>query len=156
MTAWNPGTLTRRLFRAPVRLYEHGLGWLLGGRFLCLTHVGRRSGRHYRTVLEVVGTEGDEVFVVVGFGASADWYRNIQATPPVEVATGRRRFAPVWRRLDRGEAAEVIAGYEHRNRLITPVIRTMLGKLVGWRYDGSPAARERLVAELPVLGFRPA
>ena len=30
--------------RAPVRLYDLGLGWLLGRRFTCLTHVGRRSG----------------------------------------------------------------------------------------------------------------
>ena len=36
-------------------LYDHRLGWLLGQRILRLNHVGSRSGRRYRTVLEVVG-----------------------------------------------------------------------------------------------------
>ena len=156
MSQWIPGRLTRSFFRAPTWLYDHGLGWLLTGRLLCLTHVGRRSGRQYRTALEVVGRHGDEIFVVAGFGASSDWYRNIQANPPLEVVSGRRRFTPAWRELDTAEAATVIAAYERRNRLITPVVRTGLSKLVGWRYDGTPAARQRLVDQLPVLGFRPA
>ncbi|MCX2934495.1 nitroreductase family deazaflavin-dependent oxidoreductase [Mycobacterium sp. CVI_P3] len=151
MSQWSPGRVTHALFRAPAWFYGHGLGWLLTGRMLCLTHVGRR----YRTVLEVVGRRGDEIYVVAGWGSSSDWYRNIQATPPVEVASGRRAFVPAWRRLDAAEAEVVIADYERRNRLITPVVRLGLSKLVGWRYDGTPAARERLVSELPLLGFRP-
>jgi hypothetical protein len=47
--------VVRAIFRAPVRLYDHGLGRLLGRRFLCLTNVGRTFGRHYRTVLELIG-----------------------------------------------------------------------------------------------------
>ena len=31
--------VVRLIFRAPVKLYEHGLGWLLGSRFLCLTQL---------------------------------------------------------------------------------------------------------------------
>lgn len=31
----HPGPFTRQLFRAPTRLYEHGLGWILGRRFVC-------------------------------------------------------------------------------------------------------------------------
>jgi hypothetical protein len=51
-----PGPVLRRLLRAPSLLYDWHAGWLLGRRFLRLTHRGRRSGRRYRTVLEVVGT----------------------------------------------------------------------------------------------------
>jgi len=36
-----------------------------------------------------------------GFGRSADWYRNLQAAPPVEVVVGRDRFRPVHRRRPR-------------------------------------------------------
>ncbi len=98
----NPGRLgpvVRLLFRAPTRLYDRGLGWLLGKRFLCLTHVGRKSRRRYRTVLEVIGTDpaSGEVMVIAGMGLSSDWYRNIQANPAVEVVIGRRRFAPTHR-----------------------------------------------------------
>jgi hypothetical protein len=54
-----------------------------------------------------------------------------------------------------GEAAAVIADYEHRNRWIGPVVRRLLSALLGWRYDGSQSARERLVRQLPVVAFRP-
>ena len=53
MSQSGPGPVMRAVFGAPARLYDAGLGWLLGERFLCLTHVGRRSGHRYRTVLEV-------------------------------------------------------------------------------------------------------
>jgi len=155
VSRWQPGRVTRLFFRLPTRLYDRDLGWLLGKRFLCLTHVGRRSGRRYRTVLEVVGTSGEQVYVVAGFGSSSDWYRNIEAAPAVEVVTGRRRFTPAWRRVDAVEAAEVLAGYERRNRLIAPVVRRTLSKMVGWHYDGSPSARERLVSDLPMVAFAP-
>lgn len=145
----------RFVFRTPVRLYEHGLGWVLGHRFLCLVHTGRRSGRQYRTVLEVVGTDGDEFFVVAGLGSGSDWLRNIQAAPPVEVTVGARRFPAAHRILPEDEAVSVIAGYEHRNRLAKPLLRWVFGKLLGRPYDGSDLARHRMARQLPLVGFRP-
>jgi deazaflavin-dependent oxidoreductase (nitroreductase family) len=147
----------RRLFRAPVRLYERDLGWLLGARFACLTHVGRKSGRRYQTVPEVIGTTRatDEIFVVAGMGPTSDWYRNLRANPAVEIVVGRRRFAPGHRVLDEAEAVAVVADYERRNRWMSPIVRAGLSWLLGWCYDGSEAARHRLVRQLPVVAFRP-
>ena len=72
MTARRLGPVARRMARLPSRLYDWRLGWLLGHRFLRLTHVGRRSGRRYRTVLEVVGhAEPGEVVVVGRVSTSA-------------------------------------------------------------------------------------
>ena len=152
-----PDAVMRAVFRAPIWLYDAGFGWLLRERFLCLTHVGRKSGRRYRTVLEVVGTNptAGEFMVIAGFGPSSDWYRNIAANPACEVIVGRRRFTPHHRVLDEAEAVGVIADYERRNRWILPLVRFLLSKLVGWRYDGSQEARERLVRQLPVVAFRP-
>jgi deazaflavin-dependent oxidoreductase (nitroreductase family) len=147
----------KRLLRAPARLYDWHLGWLLGRRFLRLTHVGRRSGRRYQTVLEVVGENPrtGELIVVAGFGRSAGWYRNIRAGGAREVAVGRERFVPVHRLLEEAEAEAVLAAYERRNRLAVPLIRVVLSRLVGWRYDGSESARRALVRELPMVGLRP-
>lgn len=156
MTGARPGRVVRAVFRAPVRLYDNGFGWLFGRRFLCLTHFGRRSGRRYRTVLEVIGAEDGEYFVVAGLGSGSDWFRNISHRPPAEVVVGRRRFAPRHRVLDEAEAVSVIAGYEHRNRWVAPILRRVLSKLLGWRYDGSAAARARMAGQLPIVGFRPA
>jgi hypothetical protein len=57
--------------------------------------------------------------------------------------------------LDAGEAEQVLAAYERRNRLVAPLVRYVLGRLTGMRYDGSPAARRRLVETLPFVGFAP-
>jgi len=153
-----PGPVLRRLLRAPVALYRHDLGWLLGHRFLMITHRGRRTGRTYRTVVEVVGHDPTrhEYVVMAGFGRSADWYRNVLARPPVEVVVGRERFRPVARELDEDEAVHVLADYETRNRLAAPVVRRMLSRLVGWRYTGTEPDRRRLVRTLPLVAFRPA
>ena len=147
----------RRLVRLPIVLYDHDLGWLLGRRFLMLTHVGRRSRRRYRTVLEVIGANPDsaEVMVMVGLGRSADWYRNLLAQPTTDVAIGRERFRAVYRELGDQEGADVLAAYERRNRAAAVVIRRVLSRLVGWRYDGTPDQRLRLVRERPVIAFRP-
>lgn len=151
-----PNPALRAVFRAPVRLYEHGFGWMLGTRFCCLTHVGRRSGRRYRTVLEVLGLRGEEVIVIAGLGPSSDWFRNMRAGSSAHVQVGRAGFTAEYRVLSPAEAADVVADYERRNRLIQPVLRRVLTALVGWSYDGSQAARERLVRQLPLVAFRPA
>ena len=147
----------RAVFRAPIRLYDAGFGWMLGTRFLCLTHVGRKSGRQYRTVLEVVGTRpsAGEFMVVAGFGRSSDWYRNIEAAPAWLVVVGRHRFVPRYRVLGEAEAVEVIGDYERRNCWVLPLVPFLLSRLLGWRYDGSTDARRRLVGQLPVVAFRP-
>jgi hypothetical protein len=49
---------------------------------------------------------------------------------------------------------QVITGYEQRNRFIRPIIRAVLSRLLGWQYDGSNAARRRLVTQLPLIAFR--
>ena len=147
-----------RALRAPAVLYDWHLGWLLGRRFLRLTHRGRRSGRRYRMMLEVLGTNRGrgELFVMVGLGRRAQWYRNVVAGGAVELAIGGERFRPDYRELAPVEAAAVLEDYERRNRLLAPIVRAVLSRLIGWRYDGSKQARERLVTERPILAFRPA
>jgi deazaflavin-dependent oxidoreductase (nitroreductase family) len=152
-----PGPILRRVLRTPALLYDCDAGWLLGHRFLRLTHAGRRSGRRYRTVLEVIGTGSapGEVIVMAGFGPSSDWYRNLQAHPAIEVAIAQQRFQPAHRVLSEREAVAVLADYERRNRWVSPLVRRMLSWLVGWNYDGTDEARRRLAHELPLLAFRP-
>jgi deazaflavin-dependent oxidoreductase (nitroreductase family) len=144
------------MFRAPVILYRWRLGWLLDHRFLLLVHRGRRTGARRRTVLEVLRFvhERDEAIVISGLGERADWYRNVEHDPHVDVEIGRRHFRAVGRRLSEDEAVAVLAGYEHRNRHIAPVVRALIGRLVGWRYDGSDAQRLRVVRQLPLVSLR--
>jgi hypothetical protein len=71
-------------------------------------------------------------------------------------ANAARCVPSIHRELSPDEAARVLAGYERRNRFLVPLIHRMLSWLVGWDYDGTESARYRLVAELPVIGLRPA
>ena len=158
MSSSRPGPLLRTLLRLPSRLYDWNAGWLLGHRFLRLTHVGRRSGRRYRTVLEVLGIDPvtGEVMVLSGFGRNADWHRNLEAGDgTAEIEIGRSRFRARYRDLDTDQAAAVLEAYERRNRLLVPIVRRVLGRLLGRPYDGSDAARRDLVRTLPVVAFTP-
>ena len=138
------------------QLYDHRLGWMLGRRILRLTHCGRRSGRTYNTVLEVVGHQRDaEFFVVSGFGPRSDWLRNLDAGGPARVTVGRLSFPADHRRLNDAEALAVLADYERRNRLIRPVVHRALSWLLGWPYRGTDADRRLLVEQLPVIGLQP-
>ena len=155
-TGRRPGPALKRLLHLPVRLYDWHLGWILGHRFLRLTHVGRSSGRTYHTILEVLAEDPDqrEVFVMVGFGRSSDWYRNLLAGKAAEVAIARQRYEPCHRELEPAQAVAILAAYERRNRFIAPLIKRILSRLLGWRYTGTDAARLKLVHELPIIALR--
>jgi deazaflavin-dependent oxidoreductase (nitroreductase family) len=88
MTSHAPAATTIRLLRAPTHLYDWHAGWILGRRFLRITHIGRRSGRQYQPLLEVIAENqtSHEVIVIAGLGRSANWYRNLQTHEATEVA----------------------------------------------------------------------
>ena len=148
----------RLVLGLPVWLYRWRLGRLLDHRFLLLVHRGRRTGRRYENVLEVIrwDPETKESIVMSGFGRRASWLRNIQAGGALEIRIGGSRYVlPQDRVLTPGEAVAVLAGYERRHRVVAPVLRAVLTRLSGIKYDGSDSARARLVAELPLVAFRP-
>jgi len=145
------------LLRAPVSLYRWRLGWVLGKRFLLLSHVGRRTGVRHQAVLEVMEyrEDGPEAVVMSGFGRGSAWLRNIEARDGEEVDVGRRHFVACHRFLEEKEAVGVLAGYERRNRFMAPVVRAVLSRLLGWTYRGGDEERRRVVRQLPLVGFRP-
>jgi deazaflavin-dependent oxidoreductase (nitroreductase family) len=147
----------RRIARAPLVLYRWRCGWLLGHRFLALTHRGRRTGTLHQTVLEVLAFDraSSTAVVISGFGRNADWYRNVEHDPEVVVDVSRSRYRARARTLDPDAAATALSDYERRNRLMAPVLRLVVSRLVGWRYDQSPSARQRVVARLPIVELRP-
>lgn len=148
----------KRAFAIPNALYRHGLGGLLGHRFVQITHVGRRSGRIFTTVLEVVSYDPDtgETIVVSGFGQHSDWLRNIQSGGGVSVSFGRPPRAASYRMLSSDEAAEIFEGYERRHRLLMPIARPLLARLADVDYRGGDDERRRLFEVLPMVAFRPA
>ena len=77
---------TRQLVRAPIWLYRARLGLLFGTRLLMLEHTGRTSGQQRYVVLEVVDHPWPDRWIVAsGFGERAQWVRNIQVDPRVQI-----------------------------------------------------------------------
>lgn len=69
-----------------------------------VTHVGRRSGRTYRTPL-LCFRRGDRVVFVVGYGLHSDWTRNLLAAGQGELLHRRRRYRMTGIELVEGAAA---------------------------------------------------
>lgn len=91
----------------------------LAGRvppFAIVEHVGRRSGRRYRTVLWAFPRHRDMV-VILTYGPSADWVRNV-----VAAGSCRVKWVGRWRRLT---APEVVEG-PAASRLMPRVLRVPL------------------------------
>jgi deazaflavin-dependent oxidoreductase (nitroreductase family) len=75
-------------------------GWLKDlGHIMVLTTIGRKSGRQRRTPVNYALVRGD-VYCVAGFGQQADWFRNVQVNPEVEVWIGNQRYAGLAERVE--------------------------------------------------------
>ncbi|MFV8175509.1 nitroreductase family deazaflavin-dependent oxidoreductase [Mycolicibacterium peregrinum] len=103
----------RRLVRAPIWLYRMRAGALFGPRMMMLEHIGRTSGARRYVVLEVVGRPNPHTVVVAsGFGAKAQWFRNIAVNPQVRVWLGSHRpVAATAHVLDQQAVDQALADY---------------------------------------------
>ncbi len=72
-------------------LYAIGLGPLVGKIILLLTTTGRKSGKKRVTPVQYEMI-GDDYYVGAARGLKADWVRNIQSDPCVEVRVGSKHF----------------------------------------------------------------
>ena len=81
-----------KLLKLPSRiLYGLGLGRFQGRFVLLLTTTGRKSGKPRVTPLQYDQLD-DDFYVGAARGVNADWFRNIQADPEVQVQVKGRRF----------------------------------------------------------------
>jgi len=130
-----PKGLSRLGFRLPIWLYRLGLGGLLGKRFVCLTHTGRKSGQPRQTVLEVVRYEADSGACVVaaGFGNGSDWVRNITRDPHIVFTVGRLKQNGLAEKLDIETAGRELATYAR----LHPLAWRELSNFMGYRLDGT-------------------
>lgn len=136
--------------RLPIRLYQLGLGPLLGHRFMLLTHTGRVSGKRRRVVIEVVQHDENGYVAVSGFGPRADWYRNVTAHPEVVIQVGRRVFPATATPIGPDEGAEIMARYGAR----FPRTARRLCALMGFAVDGSPDDFREVGRRVPFVRFR--
>lgn len=141
---------SRRVMRAPVLFYRARLGFLFGSRLLMLEHTGRKSGTARYVVLEVFDHPTRDTYVVVsGFGARAQWFRNVRVTPEVRVwIAGNAPERATARLLSTDEADRSMHEYAHRHprawARFKPVVEETLGSFISERDTELPMIALRL------------
>ena len=140
------------IFKLPVFLYRLRLVWLLGKRFMQLTHVGRHSGKVRRTVLAVLqfDEKTKEVYAVSAWKGS-DWYYNIQALPALQVEIGAVHYVPVQRTLSPEEITTAFIKYRKKH----PIFSRMICRIPGWKWDSTYEEFLELAHTLRGVGFGP-
>jgi deazaflavin-dependent oxidoreductase (nitroreductase family) len=140
------------IFKLPVFLYRLHLGWLLGKRFMQITHVGRRSGKVRRTILAVLRFDDKtkEIYAVSAWKGS-DWYYNIQASPALQVETGFINYVPVQRTLSPEEITTSFIEF----RKAHPIFSRMICRIPSWKWDSTYEEFLELARTLRGVAFRP-
>lgn len=142
----------RILWRLPIWLYRARLGWLLGQRFLLLTHIGRKSGLPRQAVLEVVRHDSatNTYFVASGFGEKSDWFRNVMKTPQVTIRVGRHEMVATAERLPLEGAERELLDYARRH----PAALRNLARVLGYRIENTEEDVRTLAQVVPIVAFR--
>lgn len=146
-----PEGLVRWLARLPVGLYRLGLGWLLGGRFIRVTHTGRKSGKARQVVLEVMrhDPESDTYYVASGWGEKSDWYLNVMKNPSVKIQIGRRKTRAVAERVSAARGEQEMLRYA---RSYPGTLRS-LARFMGYEYGGTEEEARQLGQMVPIVAI---
>jgi deazaflavin-dependent oxidoreductase (nitroreductase family) len=149
-----PSKILRLGLRLPIWLYRAHLGWLLGNRFLLLTHTGRKSGLARQTVVEVVqhDKETDTYYIVSGWGEKADWYQNIRQTPKVSIQVGGRKFQTRAEFIPPEKATGIMLNYAQEHPL---AFSELSGLFLGERLKPGSDAPARIAQKMPMVAFHP-
>jgi deazaflavin-dependent oxidoreductase (nitroreductase family) len=142
------------VLKAPTLLYRANLGWILGRRFLGVTHRGRKSGRERHTVVEVVAYNEaiPEATVLAAWGVKNHWYRNLRAEAALEVRIGRSRWrSPKQRFLSPEQIVSVLDDFQREH----PITARELSRVLGVPKDAHDPRREERIRALRAVAFAP-
>ena len=116
---------------------------------MLLHHIGRVSGTSRRVVLEVVEHDraNGSYVVASGFGARADWYRNVLAHPQVRIQVGWRTMPARAEPLTPEDGGDLMARYAPRH----PWIAARLVRFMGFEVDGSASDYREVGQAIPFL-----
>ncbi|HVN16606.1 MAG TPA: nitroreductase family deazaflavin-dependent oxidoreductase [Anaerolineales bacterium] len=154
LTQKKPSPFLRAMLRAPIWLYRWKLGWLMGGRFLMLTHIGRKSGLSRQTVIEVV--THDETtgayYVSAAWREKADWYLNIQKNPNVKVQVRNKVFDARAEQVSVEEAVSRLWAYAQRYPF---AFRELVEVMLGENLPPTQETCQHLAQSVPVIALKP-
>jgi deazaflavin-dependent oxidoreductase (nitroreductase family) len=148
--------LLGRTLRMPSVLDRKGTRWLLQALspapVIVLVHRGRRSGRVFKTPVEILvdDPEQGELVVAPMWGRESDWYRNVIAGGLVEVHVRGEERQVEWRVLDEAQRRAAMDAYRTAHPLYSRIILRMLVRVN--RLEGDP--EQAVLREIPMLALR--
>jgi deazaflavin-dependent oxidoreductase (nitroreductase family) len=147
--------LLGRTLRMPGVLDRKGTRWMLQAlspaTVIVLVHRGRKSGKVYKTPVEILAGDPEREFMISPLLArNSDWYRNLVAGGLVEVHVRGQALKVEWRELDEAGRRAAMDAYREAHPLYSRMILRMIVGVNG--FDGDPV--EAVVRELPVLALR--
>jgi len=127
-----PNRILKFFFKVPVILHKMGLGgWehLIGAQWMLITHTGRKSGKRYDSMVDVMDYDKatDTYYIEAAYGARADWYKNIQANSVFEAKVGRRKFKASAGALTTKGASEMLVQFYRSKPAYTRSVMAMAG-----------------------------
>jgi deazaflavin-dependent oxidoreductase (nitroreductase family) len=140
----------------PGVLDRKGTRWMLQALspapVIVLVHRGRKSGRVFKTPVEVLVDDraGAEFIVAPMWGKDSDWYRNVVAGGLVEVHARGEALEVEWRELDEAERRPAMDAYREAHPIYSRIILRMLVRVNGLEGDPEQAVQR----ELPMLRLR--
>jgi deazaflavin-dependent oxidoreductase (nitroreductase family) len=147
--------LLGRTLRMPSILDRKGTRWMLQALspapVIVVVHRGRKSGRAFKTPVEIMvdDPERGELIVAPMWGRDSDWYRNVVAGGLVEVHVRGEERDVEWRELDEAERRAVMDAYREAHPIYSRMILRMLVRVNG--LEGDP--EQAVLRELPMLGL---
>ena len=145
-----------RALRMPSVLDRKRTHWMLQALsplpVIVLVHRGRKSGRIFKTPLEIMVDDPvcGEFVVAPMWGKDSDWYRNVVAGGLIELHVRGDTLQVEWRELDEAERRAAIDAYRRAHPIYSRIILRMVALVNGLRGDPEQA----VLQELPVLGLR--
>jgi deazaflavin-dependent oxidoreductase (nitroreductase family) len=119
---------------------------------IVLVHRGRKSGKLYKTPVELIADVPgrDEIVVAPMWGKDSDWYRNVLAGGLEEVHVRGEQRRVEWRQLDESDARSALDSYREAHPMYSRIILRMLVSVNG--LEGDP--EQAVLSEVPMLGLR--
>jgi len=138
-------------WRLPIWIYRLGFGWLLGNKFLLLTHQGRKTGTTRQAVLEVIQSspEDGRYLVVSGFGKRSHWYQNVIQNPQVSIQVGSKTMKAEAKQLDPIQSGEIMLEYAQKY----PRNLRSLANILGYNIEHTPEGYREFGRNIPVIQF---
>lgn len=139
-------------FKLPIILYQLRLGWLLGNRFMQITHLGRHTGKIRKTILAVLRFDpSTQEILAISAWKGSDWYHNIQVAPALQVESGYVCYIPQQRTLSPEEITTTLVEYRKQH----PLFSRIICRIPGWKWDSTYDEFLELACNLHGVAFQP-